>query len=83
MQLTAIPVRDLVERTVRAAGAEARLAEIQWGAVETPAGEAPLVVAGLGRLEGELGWRPTVGLDRGLERTIDWWREHLATAHTA
>ncbi len=31
-----------------------------------------------GRLRGELGWRPRVAFDEGLERTVDWYRTHEA-----
>ena len=31
-----------------------------------------------GRIRGELGWRPSVTLDEGLERTVDWYLENRA-----
>jgi len=29
------------------------------------------------KLERELGWRPEIGFDQGLERTITWYRENM------
>jgi nucleoside-diphosphate-sugar epimerase len=37
---------------------------------------APLIVADTTRLSGELGWRPAVGLEDGIDQTIEWWRRH-------
>ncbi len=28
------------------------------------------------KIKGELGWRPEVGLDEALDRTVKWYREH-------
>ncbi len=33
--------------------------------------------ADFGRIAGALGWRPRVGLEEGLRRTLDYYREHL------
>ena len=32
--------------------------------------------ADVGRLRADLGWSPRVGLDEGLRRTVEWYREH-------
>lgn len=50
------------------------------GAVPTPAGEPPLLVADVGRLANEVGWTPRYDLDSGLDQTIAWWRSQLAGA---
>ncbi len=47
---------------------------IELGAIPARPNDAPLVVANVARLEGELGWAPTFDLDGGLDQTIDWWR---------
>ena len=40
-------------------------------------GDPPFLVGDLKRLQGELGWRPTIGIEEGLDRTIRWTREQL------
>ena len=37
--------------------------------------EPRLLVADAERLTNEVGWTPNYGLDRGLEQTIEWWKE--------
>ena len=39
--------------------------------------EGPLRESLLGRARIELGWKPTVGLDEGLRRTVAWYRDWL------
>ena len=41
--------------------------------------EVRALVADPTRLQAATGWRPTVGLREGLERTADWWSERLAS----
>ena len=48
---------------------------IELGALPARANDAPLVVADVARLKGELGWAPAYDLDRGLDQTIEWWRD--------
>jgi cephalosporin hydroxylase/nucleoside-diphosphate-sugar epimerase len=43
-----------------------------------PAREEAPVVADIGRLERELGWRPRWTLDTGLKATLEWWRREAA-----
>ncbi len=50
---------------------------IRFGAIASPARDLSLV-ADVRRLDQEVGWRPQVDLGSGLDRTIAWWREHLA-----
>jgi nucleoside-diphosphate-sugar epimerase len=47
---------------------------VELGAIPARPNDAPLVVADVTRLGDELGWRPTIELDAGLDQTIDWWR---------
>ena len=51
---------------------------IHLDALPTPANEPRLLVADVSRLFDELGWSPEYDLDRGLERTISWWRNQLS-----
>jgi nucleoside-diphosphate-sugar epimerase len=47
---------------------------LQFGVIELPASEPPLLVADVTRLSRELAWAPKYTLDAGLDQTIDWWR---------
>jgi nucleoside-diphosphate-sugar epimerase len=67
----AVTLRQIVERLGAIAG-RADLLEI--GAIPPAPTDAPLVVADVTRLHGELGWRPKTSLDDGLQATLDWWR---------
>lgn len=65
------PIRDLVLAAARKLDREDL---VRLGALPAPEGEAPRVQAEVGRLVGEVGWHLHHGLDRGLDRTIDYWR---------
>ncbi len=66
------PVDEVARLSCAAVGADGLLLE----AAEPPAGYTPVV----GSLDTErlrsLGWRPRVGLEEGIRRTLDWIREH-------
>jgi nucleoside-diphosphate-sugar epimerase len=51
---------------------------VKLGARDAPPGEPPLLIPDVGRLQGEVGWRPRFGLENGLADTIAWWRHALA-----
>jgi nucleoside-diphosphate-sugar epimerase len=51
---------------------------VELGAIPARENDAPLVVADVGRLTAEVGWRPAIPLDEGLDRTIEWWRAETA-----
>jgi nucleoside-diphosphate-sugar epimerase len=55
---------------------------IDRGARPTPPSEPPRIVARVGRLTREVGYRPTIGLRDGLAATIEWWREHESGSRT-
>lgn len=46
-------------------------------AIPAAAGNPPLLVANVERLQKEVGWVPQLGLDRGLDLTIEWWKQYL------
>lgn len=52
---------------------------IDLGAIATPAGDPKFVVADVTRLTDEVGWQPKHDLVSGLEKTVNWWKEHLHT----
>lgn len=68
----ATPIRELISLAAEAVG---RPELIQWGALPRREGEPAELVADVGRLEHEVGFRPLVGLKEGIERTVSWWRE--------
>jgi nucleoside-diphosphate-sugar epimerase len=66
-----ISISELVMRIGEAIG---RPDLIKLGARPAAANEPVLLVPDVTRLRDELGWRPTMALDDGLLRTIEWWR---------
>jgi nucleoside-diphosphate-sugar epimerase len=50
---------------------------VRLGALETPADDPDLLAGDTNRLFNEVGWQPKYNLDRGLEETIVWWRNHM------
>lgn len=67
-----IAIKDVVYEI---AGKVGRRDLIKLGARPAPANDPPLLVADVGRLRGEVGWTPEYDLDRGIEQTMDWWKE--------
>ena len=49
---------------------------VRLGAVPASANESRFVVANVGRLFDEVGWRPKHTLDTGLESAIEWWKRN-------
>jgi nucleoside-diphosphate-sugar epimerase len=49
---------------------------IQLGALPTSASEPAVLAADVTRLRREVGWSPEYVLRRGLQHTIDWWRNY-------
>jgi nucleoside-diphosphate-sugar epimerase len=47
---------------------------VDFGALAAPQGDPPMLLADVRRLREEVGWRPRLGLEEGLARTIEWWR---------
>jgi len=66
-------VRHVAESLARSAG---RPDLLDVGAVPSRAGEPPEIVGDAGRLRHEVGFTPAIDLRDGLQRTVDWWREH-------
>lgn len=72
-----VSVGDLVTSVARKLS---RLDLLDRGALPTPPGEPPRIVADIRRLSTEVGWRPKYDLDSGLDQAIEWWRSQLAGA---
>jgi CDP-glucose 4,6-dehydratase len=68
-------VRDVVELICRLAGTEI---EPELRGQGVPAGEIDRQWLDATKLRELTGWRPTVTLEAGLRRTIDWYRRHPA-----
>jgi len=67
-----VALKDIVNRVGDLMG---RPDLIHLGAIPAAATDTPLVVADTTRLSSVLGWTPSWDLDRGLQATIDWWRD--------
>lgn len=68
-----VSVREVVEEIGRQTGQADRIA---FGRLPTR-DEPPLIRADVGRLTGELAWRPRFDLSAGIAETVAWWRENL------
>jgi nucleoside-diphosphate-sugar epimerase len=62
------PVAEVVETIGRLTG---RGDLVRLGALPSAADDPPLIVADVRRLRDEVGWRPRLDLERGLELTVD------------
>ncbi|HEY0322876.1 MAG TPA: NAD(P)-dependent oxidoreductase [Pyrinomonadaceae bacterium] len=68
-----VAVREIVTRIAEQLGGRELVA---FGALPTPEDEPPLLVADTTRLNAEVGWKPAYNLDKGLTRTIEWWKSN-------
>jgi nucleoside-diphosphate-sugar epimerase len=71
---TRCSIAELLERLAAQIG---RPELLKLGAREPPAGEPPMLVPDLVRLETEVGFEPKWTLDEGLADTVRWWRGEL------
>lgn len=55
-----------------------RLDAVQFGAIPTSANEPNVLIGDSTRLNSEVGWSPAFSPDQAVQRTVDWWREHLS-----
>jgi nucleoside-diphosphate-sugar epimerase len=47
---------------------------IRLGEGPPRADDPPVLVGDIGRLRSQVGWAPRIGLEEGLEQTVEWWR---------
>ena len=66
-------VREVVELVCALAGAGV---DPDFQGEGSPAGEIDRQFVDSGKLRALTGWRPAVGLEEGLRRTLEWYREH-------
>jgi nucleoside-diphosphate-sugar epimerase len=69
---TGTRMSDLAEQVIAIAGA-GRIEHVEWPALAQQI-ETGDFVADIRRIEGELGWRPTIGLRQGLEQTVAFYK---------
>lgn len=50
---------------------------VEFGVIESPMSEPPLIVGNVGRLRDEVCWRQRYDLQMGVDETIRWWRHRL------
>jgi len=70
-----ITIKDMVYKIADKMG---RTDLIELGAIASNPREPPLLVADVTRLSQEVGWLPQFDVDRGLDQTIAWWKNHLS-----
>jgi CDP-glucose 4,6-dehydratase len=68
-----LTVLEMLARISAAVGVRIRPTVLGTAATEIPAQHLDSTAA-----RTELGWRPEIGLDEGLRRTVGWYRRHLA-----
>jgi nucleoside-diphosphate-sugar epimerase len=71
---TPVTIEHLVRSIAAQSGREDLL---DLGALPARLGDPMVLTADVDRLFNEVGWRPAYTLDRGIEATLDWWREQL------
>ena len=71
-----VTVHDLVRGIASRLDGEALL---RFGARPAAPGDPDTLSADVTRLRDELGWTPQYSLGRGLDVTIDWWRQQVAS----
>lgn len=67
----AITIRSIVEEIARQLDSRGR---VEFGAIEPPPGDPPIVSADTRKLREEVGWQPRWSLTDGIAETIDWWK---------
>ena len=69
-----VTLRQVIDKVAEHTG-HAELVEL--GARPAPEGEPRSLYADARRLREEVGWSPRYDLDRGIEATVEWWRERV------
>jgi UDP-glucose 4-epimerase len=69
-----VPIREVVTRIATLTNTRSK---VEIGALPYRPTEIWRMYADPSRAESILGWKPRIGLDEGLKRTVDWFREYL------
>jgi nucleoside-diphosphate-sugar epimerase len=78
----AVPIAQIAQRIGELIGRPELIRLGELGARPDAGQQPPVVVADVGRLFGEVGFRPALDLDAGLRETIAWWTSERARART-
>lgn len=70
-----VKLKDIIMAIGEYIGANHR---IEFGAIDTPLNDPPLLVGDSRRLNKELGWFPEYSLNRGIIDTIEYWQKETA-----
>lgn len=71
---TAVPLKEMVDAITKKIG---HASLVRFGQKDAPKDEPPLLVADVRRLREEVKWFPCTDLDKGLDMTIQWWKDYL------
>jgi nucleoside-diphosphate-sugar epimerase len=69
----ATPVGRVVDLIAEAAGTPEL---VRRGELEPRPGDPPVLVADVRRLREEAGWQPSLSLESGIRKTVEWWSEN-------
>jgi len=73
----AVPIKDLVRKIVEKSGRQLSIEhDLSQPTIKTN------LSLDCRKAERELGWRPLLSLDEGIEKTLAWWREHIGRTDT-
>lgn len=72
-----VSIRAMVEIIARQLDAAGR---VDFGARQAAPTDAPVMIADVRRLRGEVGWRPRWSLEDGLASAIQWWKQNSQRA---
>jgi nucleoside-diphosphate-sugar epimerase len=72
-----LSIREIVTRVADKVGSPNL---VRFGAVPNRLDEPALLVADVTRLREDVGWRPRFTLDSGISKTVEWWRNEIASA---
>ena len=70
-----VSIRQLIERVVERIGG----GQPEYGAVPYRPGESMALYADMSKTESLTGWRATTGIDCGIARTVEWYRDRSRT----
>jgi UDP-glucuronate decarboxylase len=70
-----VSIGDVARKIASQAG---HVDQVKLGVYSAPENEPPVILGDTRKLNNVVGWKPSISLDDGLARTIDWWKAKLA-----